>query len=107
MGAARDKLATRGLQAAMGAGRQRNLRTVLLPHARVLFIPRKTQRDRGREREGERERERERERDTEQEGGRAGGWEGGREGGRGGIYKRQKRFHHMAMLVLMAILMLW
>ena len=103
MGAARFKLATRGLQAAMGAGRQRNLYIVLLPHARVLFIPRKTQRDRGREREGERERER----DTEQEGGRAGGWEGGREGGRGGIYKRQKRFHHMAMLVLMAILMLW
>ena len=61
----------------------------------------------GRGRERERARERERERDTEQEGGRAGGWEGGREGGRGGIYKRQKRFHHMAMLVLMAILMLW
>ena len=96
MGAARFKLATRGLQAAMGAGRQRNLYIVLLPHARVLFIPRKTQRDRGREREGERER------------GMDGGMEGGMEGGRERlIYKRQKRFHHMAMLVLMAILMLW
>ena len=91
MGAARFKLATRGLQAAMGAGRQRNLRTVLLPHARVLFIPRKTQRDRGREREGERERERERERGTQNRraGGREGGREAGREGGEG--YIRDKR----------------
>ena len=80
MGAARFKLATRGLQAAMGAGRQRNLYIVLLPHARVFVHPEK---DTARQREGEGGRERERGTQNRRAG-RAGGWEGGREGGRGG-----------------------